>query len=186
MKIASTPKSKRALVMSVAAVIIVAATAYGAYKYLGASQKEGNTPSSQTADTQSNQADSPTKSSSGNEQKQSYIDQSKNSDSSSGSSTTSSKQSTSVLVTHKGQDGSTLQLRVLISAVTTGKCELTMTKTGQTPVSKEADIQPMADSSTCKGFDVDTSNLAKGTWNFTIKITSPDYIGSVKDKVDVS
>lgn len=185
MKIASTPKSKRALIMSLAAVIVVAAAAYSAYGYLGHNHGSANPSQSPVTGSPSGDTGSAATPSSGNEQKQTYIDQSKSSDSPS-SPSTSSKQSTSILLTHKGQDGNTLQLRVLISAVTTGKCELTMTKSGQTAITKEVDIQPMADSSTCKGFDMDTTNMATGTWTFTIRVNSPDYTGSIKDKVDVS
>ncbi|HET7630580.1 MAG TPA: hypothetical protein VFK03_04365 [Candidatus Saccharimonadales bacterium] len=168
--------------MSSAGVVIVGAAAFGAYSYLGSDDQAATTEPTISGQAPPTTPEPTPKSEAGDQQKQQFISDKQNSQTPS----PQEKSQTSLLITHNGQDGDTLQLRVLISAVTNGTCQLTMTQSGQPAVTKQVDIQPMANNSTCKGFDVDTSDMAKGEWNYTIKISSSDYYGSVKDKVYVS
>lgn len=89
------------------------------------------------------------------------------------------KKNIQVTITAANQNGSTLQIRALISAVEdTGTCTLTLTQPGKTAVTKTASTQALASASTCKGFDVPTSELSTGTWQALINYDSPALIGS--------
>ena len=67
------------------------------------------------------------------------------------------------------QNGSTLQVRTLIEAVTDkGTCSLKATDNDQT-ITRSAGIQAQASSSTCKGFDIPVS---PGTWHIVLTISS--------------
>jgi len=93
--------------------------------------------------------------------------------------TGSTKKNVQVTVTAANQNGSTLQIRVLISAVeNTGTCTLTLTRAGQPTVIKTADTQALASTSTCKGFDVPTSELSTGAWQALITYDSSTLTGS--------
>lgn len=75
-------------------------------------------------------------------------------------------------ITAANQNGSMLQIRVLIQKISsTGTCTLTLT---QSSLSKTytTDIQASAANSTCKGFDVPISDLgATGNWDINITIS---------------
>jgi len=93
--------------------------------------------------------------------------------------TGSTKKTVQVTITAANQNGSTLQIRTLIGAVEdTGTCALTLTRTGQTTVTKTAGTQALASTSTCKGFDVPTSELSTGAWQVLITYDSSTLTGS--------
>lgn len=82
-------------------------------------------------------------------------------------------------ITAANQNDTALQIRTLIETVTSeGECNLTLSNNNRT-VMRTADIQPLANSSTCKGFDIPTSELQPGVWDVTIDIT----IGNQKAKL---
>lgn len=71
-------------------------------------------------------------------------------------------------ITFAHVNGDTFQIRTLIAKVTSsGTCKLTMTS-GSRSYSASAGVQPMASSSTCKGFNVPMSSLSSGTWRISI------------------
>lgn len=91
-----------------------------------------------------------------------------------------------VEITAAVQDGTKLQLRALISELTaTGTCTLRLTNTGQQDVVMVVGIQALSSTSTCKGFDVDTSNLSKGTWTATISVTAGSLTGTATKEVSI-
>jgi hypothetical protein len=59
-----------------------------------------------------------------------------------------------------------------------------MTKDGSN-YSTSVDIQALASSSTCKGFDVPLSQLSSGTWNISIDISVGSKTGHITDQVKV-
>jgi flagellar basal body-associated protein FliL len=74
-----------------------------------------------------------------------------------------------VTITAASQNGSVFQIRTLISTVSSsGTCTLTLSKTGASSVVKTAGVQPLANSTTCQGFDVATSELSAGSWTATV------------------
>lgn len=98
-------------------------------------------------------------------------------------STTTDKLATTITV-HE-TNGSTVYIRNEISGVhSTGNCTLTLTK-GDKTVTKESGIQPLAKVSTCRGFNIPTSELSPGTWYITLTVTIGDQKGNAKASVDV-
>lgn len=97
----------------------------------------------------------------------------------------SDKKNVQLTITSANQNGSDLQIGVLISAVeNTGVCTLTLTSAGETTVTKTANTQALASTSTCQGFDVPVSELSAGTWHILIDYSSSTLIGSAsQDKV---
>jgi len=84
------------------------------------------------------------------------------------------------------QNGSVLQIRVLIGAVeNTGTCTLVLTREGQSSVTKTAGTQALSSSSTCQGFDVPTSELSVGTWQALITYSSSTLTGSATKSITV-
>jgi len=64
-----------------------------------------------------------------------------------------------------------LQVRNLINSISnSGTCTLTLTK-GTSTVVKQSGIQPGPSSSTCKGFDVPTSELSVGVWQVNVSVS---------------
>lgn len=91
-----------------------------------------------------------------------------------------------ISITVANQNGDLLQVRTLIETVTTtGQCTLTATRSGSAPVTKTADIQPMASTSTCKGFDVPISELSTGTWTLTVVYKNQSITGSATKTVTI-
>jgi hypothetical protein len=87
-------------------------------------------------------------------------------------------------ITAASVEGDTLYIRNDISGIyETGTCTLTLTKDG-TVVTKTAGVQALPQSSTCKGFNVKTSELSSGNWTIKIFVTiegqTATATGSVK------
>jgi len=96
----------------------------------------------------------------------------------------SDKKSVQVTITAANQNDTTLQIRAQIGAVENGgKCTLKLVKTGQTPIVNSSSIQPLSSTSTCNGFDIQTPQLAKGTWNATIEYSSSLLTGTATQDV---
>ncbi|HEU4715737.1 MAG TPA: hypothetical protein VFS14_02810 [Candidatus Saccharimonadales bacterium] len=77
-------------------------------------------------------------------------------------------------ITAANQNGAMLQIRTLIEAVSSdGSCKLTLTKGSETRT-YAAGVQAQSSTSTCKGFDVPTSDLSNGEWQAAIDITIQD------------
>lgn len=80
--------------------------------------------------------------------------------------------------------GAPLQVRVLIGELMqNGLCKLTIEKAGVSPVVQTVDVFPSASSTTCKGFTIDTSSLAKGPWTVTVTVTQGDRTGTASKEV---
>jgi hypothetical protein len=95
------------------------------------------------------------------------------------------KSKVSITITSSSADTTTYRLRALISALeSSGTCTLTLTKDQQT-VTKTADIQPSATTSTCKGFDIPVSELSAGQWNATLTYESDTLLGSASTSVTI-
>lgn len=83
------------------------------------------------------------------------------------------------------QDGDAVRVRNLIKTVASdGTCTLTLTN-GNTTATKTSGIQALPSSSTCKGFDVPTSELSPGDWNITIAVTINGSTGSASKTLTV-
>lgn len=94
-------------------------------------------------------------------------------------------QNTTVRITAKSQNGNLYQIRTIIEGVfADGTCTLTATRAQQI-VTKTASIQPLAQSSTCQGFDIPTTELTPGTWSVQLSFVSNQSSGSTSDTVEV-
>jgi hypothetical protein len=67
-----------------------------------------------------------------------------------------------------------VSLRFMIEGLHKGRCSLVLTGPSGATVSVSADTQLLASTSTCKGFDVNTSTLSTGKWIFTMSASFED------------
>lgn len=85
----------------------------------------------------------------------------------------------------KKTDGK-MTVKTLVQEVSSnGTCTLTLTKAGETGLKKEAGVQPLASSSTCKFAPIDVSSLKTGSWNLSITYKSDKSNGSTSQKVQL-
>jgi cytoskeletal protein RodZ len=108
----------------------------------------------------------------GNDAKQATIDNDSGNNSGDTNSTSNPSSLTNTITASDVQDG-VLYIRNEISTVIQdGSCKLVLSKSGQTSIVKTSGTQALAQSSTCKGFNIDTSGTAKGLWNASLMVTS--------------
>lgn len=73
-----------------------------------------------------------------------------------------------VTISAANQNDGVLQVRTLISAITSsGTCTLTLTK-NSTTVTKTSEVQSLPSSATCKGFDIPVSEISAGEWQLKV------------------
>jgi hypothetical protein len=93
----------------------------------------------------------------------------------------SSKKNVQITITYANQNGSTVQIGTQISAIDdTGICTLTLTSSGKTTVTRTANTQALASTSTCQGFTVPVST---GTWHILIEYSSSTLTGSASQDI---
>lgn len=101
------------------------------------------------------------------------------------SSNGNTKAETAVTVTSSGQNGNVLQVRALISALAnSGTCTITLTNKTNT-VTKTAQVQSLPSSSTCKGFDIPTTELSVGNWQYSLLFENETMKGSTGGSVTI-
>lgn len=178
----------KSLVLWSALVVLLAASGYLAFAYKQAlwpfklsSVDISNTPSNQSKSTPSTTDDASQMKATddGKIQKGSNIDTNTGSDS-----TTST---VNMSISAANQDGTTVYIRTLIEAVTSsGACTLTMTGPDSKTYTNTAKVQALASSSTCQGFNIPTTSLSKGTWNFTITFENTTQKGSASGTITIT
>ena len=90
-------------------------------------------------------------------------------------------------ITNKSFVNGNLHISTEILQVTsTGTCTLVLSKAGSSNVTQKVDVQPLASTSTCKGFDVPLSSLSNGTWAINLTYASTKSNGTVTDTVEVN
>ena len=90
-----------------------------------------------------------------------------------------------VTITAANQNGNVLQVRSLISALTsTGTCTLTITQ-GESKVKKESGVQSLANSTTCSGFDIPVAELQKGDALLQLNFSGDNISGSTSRTVKI-
>lgn len=100
----------------------------------------------------------------------------------------STQKNVQVIITSANQDksGSPLLVSTQIGAVVdSGTCTLSLTKAGETTVTKTAGVQALASTSTCQGFNVpaSASDLSVGTWHILIEYSNSALTGSATKDV---
>ena len=89
--------------------------------------------------------------------------------------TTPAADNGTIQITSTTSSNNTYYVRTLISTVTSsGKCKLTMTRNDGKQYVASSDIQAMASSSTCMGFNIPSSSLGAGEWIIRVNIERPD------------
>ncbi len=82
------------------------------------------------------------------------------------------------------KDGYTVKVDSTINAaLNSGKCELTISNSDVTKT-YSADIQQLANYSTCKGFDIPVSDLSSGRWIIKLNVNSQNYKGTASSNID--
>lgn len=89
-------------------------------------------------------------------------------------------------ITSANQNGSILQIRILISAIdNNGECKLTLKQDGKNSVVKTTSVQALASISTCQGFDIPMSELSNGAWLITVEYESPTLTGTITKNINL-
>lgn len=88
-------------------------------------------------------------------------------------------------ITYMRQENDLLKIGVNIGTVTSvGECTVNLSN-GRTSVDYTAGIQPLASSSTCKGFEISTTGLAAGEWKISINIKSNNKGVVLEDNITI-
>ncbi len=90
-----------------------------------------------------------------------------------------------VAITSVDQDKTSLRVSSLISTIdNSGTCTLTLTK-GSTKVVKEVGVQALPSSSTCKGFTIPVSELSTGKWQLTLTFENASLTGTADQSIEI-
>ena len=91
-----------------------------------------------------------------------------------------------VTITALGQSGSTLQVRALINELwSDGQCTLTLSRPGSASITKYAKTQPLSSQSTCAGFDIDTTQLDRGTWSAKVAVAKDNQSAFTSKDIEI-
>lgn len=180
---------KKTILIGVAAFIIVALAAALAYHYqLGPFHSANDSSSINLAPPTSDQK------AAGDKIKQGSLENGESKQNTTGSDQPpaptpqpgSSKSEVEIMITAANQNDSVLQIRSLISTVTdNGTCTLKLTGPANQSLTRTAEVQALSTTSTCKGFDIQTSELAPGDWKATLEYDSNTLTGSTSKTITI-
>jgi cytoskeletal protein RodZ len=176
MKINKRSSSKR-LIVSIAVVVVLLAAAVGYFLW---KQYQNNHNADDKTSSSSIDLSTPTKEQikEGNDAKNETIKNDSNSND-------TPDKSISNEITSASVSGDTLYIRNEIMGVyADGTCKLTLTKGSET-ITRQAGLQPGPQSTTCKGFNIPTSQLSRGTWNVILTVTINDKTADATTTVSV-
>lgn len=184
MKINSKKTSKKILVAIFLVFVLLAGLA-AVYAFKKSSDDKNTSDTSQG--THSTDLNKPTEEQiqDGNSVKKDSVTKSDNDTDTSPSPSNNDKKNVEVIITAANQNGGILQIRSQISTVSnTGNCILTLSKAEET-ITKTASIQPLATTSTCKGFDISNSELSSGEWQATLVFENESLRGSASKLITI-
>jgi len=171
MKSLRTTPSKKRLLVILPVIAIVGLLAYGAAAYANTMWPFNTGANSTSTEIESTPATTPAVKG-GTSSSDAEGNATSESSSSKDDSASTPQSNATLTITAANQNSGTLQIRTLISELwQDGTCTLALTRTGQQNVTQTSEIQALADSSTCQGFDVATSSLSTGEWNISITVT---------------
>lgn len=99
---------------------------------------------------------------------------------------TSQKQKISMDITSAQEIDSIFKIRTSIYLNTdSGTCELIMSKDSVMVINRKVDVQSMSSTSTCRGFDIATSDISSGKWNINIKFDNDNYFSESSKEVNL-
>jgi hypothetical protein len=175
MKIKSHPKKVIKYALIIMGLLAVAGISYSAYTYI--TQRQSSPEASSGANYSPSTKD---QIQAGKDTKKQVID---NSEKDSGSSNVPENNSLHSQITTASVTDGILYIRNEIEGVyQTGSCSLTLIHSQQT-IKKTAGVQPLAQSSTCKGFNIPVSSLSPGTWQIHVDITIDGKTGTATSQV---
>jgi hypothetical protein len=185
MKIKKTANQNRVLIIAIVAIALLGGTA--AFAYYRAVHISTTTPSDSPSVNLSSATDD--EKTAGNQAKSASAgtDNKSSNSTKDGEASPAAPTSGSVSITMSAnaQNGSMYQIRYLINAVASGAtCTLTLTK-GSATVTKTAPVQALAQSSTCQGFDIPTSELSPGSWQARMALSGGSVTGSTEDTIQI-
>lgn len=94
--------------------------------------------------------------------------------------------SVSVGITSLQQSGNTLSVRTMVQTLESGRCTLSLERSGEDTVRQPAvDTQIIGSYSTCKGFDIPTDGLVKGEWRVLVEYEGAASSGSDSSVVSI-
>lgn len=100
--------------------------------------------------------------------------------------TTETPQAVTMEITSTTQNGSTYNIRTIIDTLSTaGSCSLQMTGPNGVSYTAQANVQAMASSTTCEGFNVPISSLSSGAWTITIDFSDGTKSASATKNVTI-
>ena len=183
MKIKHSNKKRNLAILSTLTVFFLGLAAYAVFFYTHTDKSTQTNTTTGHTDTLSNevkeQADSPDTAQNTSKNPVESTD--------SENKTTSPDGSPEITITALNQSGDVLQVRALINELwTDGQCALTLSKSGSNSIVKYAKTQPLSSQSTCAGFNVDTSQMDKGTWNVKITVTKDDQTATVSKDIEIN
>lgn len=98
----------------------------------------------------------------------------------------SDKKTVHMEITAANQNDSNLQVRTLIQAVVSaGECTLSMKGPYGATYTAKVDVQALASSSTCKGFDIPLDQLAAGAWTITVDFNNSELTTSSTKEIEI-
>lgn len=99
----------------------------------------------------------------------------------------SDKRSIGAEITSINQDSTELHIRTILQTVTnSGACTITMTHTDGKVFSQSVDVQALSSSTTCKGFDIQLSELGAGSWTTLLEFSNDSLTASTSKNITVN
>lgn len=171
--------SKKKLIILITTLIVVAAAGAGYYFFRTQSEERVGENTISYSKPTDDQLDA------GQQAKKDFIERTEaqsgstsGNDSTNGHDSAPADTSVAVQITSASQAGGVLRARTIISVIdNTGSCTATLKKSGSANITETAGVQSMGSYSVCKGFDIDTASMEKGTWSLSI-----DYAGGAGQK----
>lgn len=179
--------SKKALIIAISSVLLIAGVGVGTYALLSQSDK-GEDSSSTNSDRQSRTSDSETESNKGastnNPDTTGHEPEKDIPPSYEGESVDNSQTLTGVISYKSVVDGSLVIRSTINQMLGSGTCSLTLSN-GQRTVTRSSGIVQNPSSSTCEGFSVPTSELGSGSWDINIQVASDNRTGTLSDSISL-
>lgn len=85
----------------------------------------------------------------------------------------------SATITQALQDNATVTIRALVNGTNNGTCQLTLSQSGQTSITRSAAVGVQANYAICQGFDLPTSDFPTGgNWTLSLVIQTSSGVSS--------
>lgn len=179
--------SKKALIITILSVLLIAGVGVGTYALLSQSDKAEDS-SSTNNDSRSRTNNSETEPNNGtsanNPDTTSHESEKDIPPSYEGENVDNSQTLTGVINYKSVVDGNVVIRTTINQMLGSGTCSLTLSN-GQRTVTRSSGIVQNPSSSTCEGFSVPTSELGSGSWDINIQVASDNRTGTLSDSISL-